>query len=351
MSDLVLDVRRVSRRYGDRTVVGEADLQLRAGRIACLLGPSGCGKSTLLRLIAGLESVDEGEIAISGRTVSAPGFGVAPEKRGVGLVFQDCALFPHLSVFDNISFGLTGLPKAERAGRVQTQLARFRIESLAQAWPHMLSGGEQQRVAIARALARNPAILLLDEPFSSLDGHLRAQVRQALMADLRQTGASVLIVTHDPEEAMLIADDMMLMAEGRILRTGTPEDCYRQPGSIAAARLLGDLAVLLATVVGGIANTALGPVPAGHADDGSACVLVRPEAIRLGNGGVRARVLATSFAGAFHVVTLEIGDHRLVARTTDAPPATGQMLDVSLDPSQPCLVVAPEAVGPDGLSA
>jgi iron(III) transport system ATP-binding protein len=345
VSDLVLDVRQVSRRYGDRIAVSEASLQLDAGRIACLLGPSGCGKSTLLRLIAGLEPVDHGEIAIGGHTVSAPGFCVPPESRGVGLVFQDCALFPHLSVFDNIGFGLTRLSKAERAERVQTQLARFHIENLAQAWPHMLSGGEQQRVAIARALARNPAILLLDEPFSSLDGHLRAQVRQSLLADLREAGASVLIVTHDPEEAMLIADDMILMAEGRILQTGAPEHCYRRPGSITAARLLGDLTVLPATVEGGVANTALGPVPAKHLNDGGACVLVRPEAVRLGNGGVPARVLATSFAGAFHAVTLEIGDYRLVAQTTAAPPAPGQMLDVSLDCSQPCVVVAPDSGG------
>jgi iron(III) transport system ATP-binding protein len=340
VSDLVLDVRQVSRRYGDRMAVSEAGLQLRAGRIACLLGPSGCGKSTLLRLIAGLEPVDEGEIAIGGHTVSAPGFCVAPESRGVGLVFQDCALFPHLSVFDNIGFGLTRLPKAERAERVQTQLARFHIEALAQAWPHMLSGGEQQRVAIARALARNPAILLLDEPFSSLDGHLRAQVRQSLVADLREAGASVLIVTHDPEEAMLIADDMILMAEGRILQTGAPEECYRRPESITAARLLGDLTVLPATVAGGVASTALGPVPAKHIDDGDACVLVRPEAIRLGNGGVPARVVATSFAGAFHAVTLEVDGQRLVAQTTGAPPAPGQVLDVSLDLSAPCVVEA-----------
>ena len=339
MSDPILEVRRVSRRYGDRTAVSEATLQLGAGRIACLLGPSGCGKSTLLRMIAGLEPIDEGEIATGGSRVSAPGFIVAPEHRGVGLVFQDYALFPHLSVADNVGFGLTALSKAERGERVRMQLVRFHIEALAAAWPHTLSGGEQQRVAIARALARDPAILLLDEPFSGLDGHLRAQVRESLVADLRKAGASVLIVTHDPGEALQLADDMILMAEGKILQTGTPEECYRRPSSIAAARLLGEVTVLPATVRKGLASTAFGTIPVMQVTEGNASVLVRPEAIRLGDGGVAAQVLSTSFAGASHLVSLGLGDQRVIARAIGTPPAVGQTLGVTLDPGEPYVVL------------
>ncbi len=337
MSDPVLDVRRVTRRYGSRAAVSEASFALGAGRIACLLGPSGCGKSTLLRLIAGLEPLDGGEIAIGGRTVSTTVSGLAPEHRGVGLVFQDYALFPHLNVADNIGFGLSGLPRAERAARVREQLARFHIEALAGAWPHTLSGGEQQRVAIARALAREPAILLLDEPFSGLDGYLRAQVRQSLVADLRAAGASVLIVTHDAGEALQIADDMILMAEGRILQTGAPDACYRRPRSGAAARLLGDVTVLPARVADGVAATAFGAIPAAGREDGQAWALVRPEAVRFGADGASARVAAVSFAGASYSVVLENEGQHLAVRMTGEPPAIGQTLHVSLDPERACL--------------
>ncbi len=332
MSAPVLDVRRVSRRYGRRLAVGEASFRLEAGRLACLLGPSGCGKSTLLRLIAGLEPIDEGEIAIGGTTVSMPGREMAPEQRGVGLVFQDFALFPHLTVAANVGFGLSQWPAAQRRERVARQLARFHLEHLAEAWPHTLSGGEQQRVAIARALAREPTILLLDEPFSGLDEHLRAQVRRSVLADLRASGTSVLIVTHDPEEALLMADDMILMAAGRILQTGTPQECYQRPATLAAARLLGEVTILPATVSDGIADTPIGPVPASGIADGPTSVFFRPEALRLDGRGVRAHVVSVGFAGPFLNVELEAGQTRFFVRMTGRGPQVGDSIEVALDP-------------------
>lgn len=334
MSSPVLELRGVSRRYGERLAVDAADLALSAGRIACLLGPSGCGKSTLLRLIAGLEPVDEGAIAIGGQVVSAPGLSIAPEDRGVGLVFQDSALFPHLTVTGNVGFGLAGTAAQEKRDKVTGLLARFHIGHLADAFPHTLSGGEQQRVAIARAFAREPAILLLDEPFSGLDGQLRADVRQSVLADLRAAGASVLIVTHDPEEALLIADDLALMADGRILQTGAPEECYAQPVSLAAARLLGDAVAVPAQVSGGVAQSVFGAVPAPGLADGPALAMLRPEDLHIGAEGVEAKVLATGFAGPFRTVGLAIGDVRVTARLAGEALAVGETVRVSRNPTK-----------------
>ena len=305
-SEPILTLEAVTRRYGRAVAVDQASLNLAAGRIACLLGPSGCGKSTLLRMIAGLEPVDQGEVRIAGQTVSTPAAMTPPERRGVGLVFQDNALFPHLDVTGNVGFGLSGLAPAERAERVGRLLDQFHVAHLARSFPHMLSGGEQQRVAIARALAREPALLLLDEPFSGLDGHLRESVRAALLGDLRAAGASVLIVTHDPEEAMGIADDLVLMAAGRILQTGNPADCYRRPVSVEAARLLGDVVLLPGEVRGGMIVTALGTAPAPGLPDGPARLGLRPEALRPAAQGIAARVIDQRFVGNGWRVTADL---------------------------------------------
>ncbi|MEW4467831.1 ABC transporter ATP-binding protein [Parasphingorhabdus sp. JC815] len=330
-----LTARDVSRIYENRNAVANATLKLHAGRITCLLGPSGCGKSTLLRLVAGLEPVDSGEIEIGGTIVSAPGKTVAPEDRGIGLVFQDFALFPHLSVADNIGFGLKNLPASQRRERVMTLLAQFHLEALADKWPHTLSGGEQQRVAIARALARSPSVLLLDEPFSGLDGHLRATVRQSVLADLRTTGTAVLIVTHDPEEAMLIADELALMAGGRILQTGSPPECYLRPVSIEAARLLGEATILPVRISGGVANTPFGIIPAPEMPDGEANAMIRPEALRFDMAGVPVKVVDVRFGGAFQTVTLAAQDLMITARMSGTSlPEVGAQICVSLDPAR-----------------
>ena len=232
------DVRRV---YHGKAAVDGVSLTLEPGRIACLLGPSGCGKSTLLRLIAGLEPVDGGVVESAQGRLSDTGIHVPPERRDIGFVFQDYALFPHLTVEANVAFGLQKMPGAERRRLAQEALAHVGLDHRAASYPQALSGGEQQRVALARAMVRKPAVLLLDEPFSGLDGRLKAEVRDATLAALREAGAAALIVTHDAEEAMMMADDLALMKHGRILQTGSPRDCYLKPVSTSAARHQGDM--------------------------------------------------------------------------------------------------------------
>ena len=336
-SEPILTLAGVTRRYGKAVAVDDASLSLAPGRIACLLGPSGCGKSTLLRMIAGLEPVDGGEVRIAGETVSTPGSTTPPERRGVGLVFQDNALFPHLDVTGNVGFGLSALPPAERAERVSRLLDQFHIAHLARSFPHMLSGGEQQRVAIARALAREPALLLLDEPFSGLDGHLRETVRSALLGDLRAAGATVLVVTHDPEEAMGIADDLVLMAAGRILQTGTPADCYRHPVSAEAARLLGEMIVLPGEVRGGAITTALGTTAAACLPDGPAWLGLRPAALRPGETGAAARMVEQRFIGSGWRITLDLGGTSIILRL---PEPVDDDLRLGFDPAAACLFPA-----------
>lgn len=302
---LALSLSKVRRLYNGKAAVDGVSLTLEAGKITCLLGPSGCGKSTLLRLIAGLEPIDGGTIA-SGWTLSGPGVHLAPEHRDIGFVFQDYALFPHLNVEDNIGFGLTHLDAKARRQRVTEQLERVQLLGRAKAFPQALSGGEQQRIALARALARQPALILLDEPFSGLDSYLKAEVRDATLAALRAAGTTALIVTHDAEEALMMADDLALMRDGQILQTGTPQDCYNHPRSLAAARLLGPVNTIAATVAKGQANCVLGTVPAGHLQDGAATILIRPEALRIGSAGAIAKVVRSRFSGADTVLTLAL---------------------------------------------
>ena len=337
INEPILTLTGVTRRYGKAVAVDDASLSLAPGRTACLLGPSGCGKSTLLRMIAGLEPVDDGEVRIAGETVSTLAAMTPPERRGVGLVFQDNALFPHLDVTGNVGFGISALPPAERANRVSRLLDQFHIAHLARSFPHMLSGGEQQRVAIARALAREPALLLLDEPFSGLDGHLREAVRSALLGDLRAAGASVLVVTHDPEEAMGIADDLVLMAAGRILQTGSPADCYRRPVSAEAARLLGEMIMLAGDVRGGAIVTALGTTPAAGLPDGPAWLGLRPEFLRHDVTGTAARVIEQRFIGSGWRVTLDLAGTSITLRLPE--PVDGG-LRLGFNPATACLFPA-----------
>lgn len=334
MTAAPLDILRlsgVSRRYGARTAVDRASLTLAEGRITCLLGPSGSGKSSILRMIAGLEPVDAGTVHLADRCLSQPGRTVPPEQRGVGLVFQDNALFPHLDVAANVAFGIAHLPPVERRGRVEELLDRFHIAHLAASYPHMLSGGEQQRVAIARALARFPALLLLDEPFSGLDGELRGRVRDALLADLRGSGATVLIVTHDPAEAMAIADELVLMAAGRILQSGAPAQCYADPVSIIAARLLGDALAVPGRIGGGRIETALGTFAAPGLADGKGVAMVRPHDLRLSPDGVAAQVESVGFAGSCWLVTVRSGGQVIAVPVAGPPPALGQRVGLAVN--------------------
>ncbi len=326
-----LTAQGLTRRYGDKTVVEDASLALECGRITALLGPSGCGKSTLLRMIAGLERPDAGVVRMFDKVLSDGRHFVPPEQRDIGLVFQDYALFPHLTVEQNVAFGLKRLPKAERRARALAQLERVRLADRASAWPHALSGGEQQRVALARALARQPSVVLLDEPFSGLDGRLKAEVQQATVTALRDSGAAALIVTHDAEEAMMMADDLALMRHGRILQTGTARECYLAPASPSAARLLGDTLELPAVLENGAARTAFGSIAA--SGSGPARVIARPEAFRIEVDGVEARVTNVRFGGPFVLADIEAGGQTAVARAPlAAAPAVGDTVHIRLEP-------------------
>ncbi len=330
-----LDIRAVTRAYPGIVALDAVSLALRSGRIMCLLGPSGSGKSSLLRVLAGLEPVDAGEIEASGRLISAPGYTVPPESRDVGLVFQDLALFPHLTVAQNVAFGLNKLDRRTRRARALDLLEGFKLGHRADDWPHTLSGGEMQRVAIARALAREPAALLLDEPFSGLDGDLKADVRAVVLSGLRAARAAILIVTHDPEEAMLIADDLALMSAGRLLQTGSPEDCYRNPVSLAAARLLGPANLVPAKVEGGVARSAFGSLPV-DGPDGPATLMIRPEGLRLVAEGMPVSISAVHFGGAFVEVTVEAGGVTATLRHSASElPAFGRA-HVVIEPARAC---------------
>ncbi len=333
---LALEVRDVRRAYGAVQALRGVNITLEPGAITCLLGPSGCGKSTLLRLIAGLEPVDGGEILKAGTLVSGPGVHLSAEKRGIGLVFQDYALFPHLNGFRNAEFGLQALPPAQRRQQAADALARAHIEQRGEAFPGQLSGGERQRVALARAIAPAPSVLLLDEPFSGLDGMLRAQVRDTALETLRQSGAAVLIVTHDAEEAMRMGDQLALMQSGAILQSGSPEDCYLRPTSLDAARLLGPANALAARIENGLAVTAWGAIPAGSGGD---TVIARPEAFVLAEDGVEAEVIERHYAGARCDLKLLAGGAVAIARFPSlTAPRVGDRLRARLDPAL-CTVV------------
>lgn len=333
MTDAMVTVSGVRRTYGPKIAVDLADLVLSRGRILGLLGASGSGKSTLLRLICGLERIDAGTISIDGEMVSSRDRSVPPEKRRVGMVFQDFALFPHLTVAQNIGFGLKG--RKDRQAMVQRLLERMRLSDRAGAFPHMLSGGEQQRVALARALARDPAVILLDEPFSSLDGSLRADVRDDLVQALRDSGTSTIIVTHDAEDAMIMADDLALMDKGRIIQTGTPTNLYTHPTSIAAARLLGAINLVEAQVRDGRATSMIGETATGLGD-GPAWIGIRPTDLSLtdADDGMSVRVLATGFSGAFKALKVSCDQHVLTVHVRGDTPPDGSLAKLAPDPDR-----------------
>ena len=295
-----LAVEAVSRRYGRNLALDRVSLALGAGEILAVLGDSGCGKSTLLRLVAGLDEPDEGEIRIDGRAVAGNGRSVAPEARGVGLMFQDYALFPHLTVLANVRFGLGRLGRGEARRVALERLQEVGLADRADGYPATLSGGEAQRVALARALAPRPRVLLLDEPFSNLDAGTRDRVRADTVAVLRQAGASAILVTHDAAEAVEVADRIALMRAGCLIQCDTAEALYRAPQSPAAARALGDILEIPGQAANRRVETPLGPLPLPPAlADGAVRVCLRPEAIRVGppGEGRPSRVLRRTFAG------------------------------------------------------
>jgi iron(III) transport system ATP-binding protein len=296
---------RVTKRFADVTAVDEASLCVARGEVVALLGPSGCGKTTLLRLVAGFERPDGGSIAVAGRPVAGSAW-VAPESRRVGMVFQDYALFPHLTVAANVGFGL---PRRERSRRVPELLAIVGLEGLERRYPHELSGGQQQRVALARALAPAPELVLLDEPWSNVDPFLRESLRAEVIEIIRPLGVTVLLVTHDREEAFSLADRIALMRDGTIVQEGTAEQLYFAPASRWAAEFVGAANVLTGRVVAGRIETALGAFPANGASSATAAqVLVRPELLELEPSPAgSAEVVAREFRGhdVFYRVLLD----------------------------------------------
>ena len=317
MSTPALVFEDVSKSYGRTPAAVGLDLTVERGEIITLIGPSGCGKSTALRLMAGLERPDGGRILVADEVVAGVGTFVQPEKRRVGMVFQDHALFPHLSVERNVAFGLTGLPRSERRARVREVLELVRLADKAKRYPHELSGGEQQRVALARALAPRPAVVLLDEPFSSLDENLRAQVRAELVGVLRSTGTTAVFVTHDQTEALSIGDRVVVMQAGRIEQADTPQRVFEQPATRFVASFMGDADFLPSHVHKALLTCEIGvvsTVPGWGRADTDVEVVLRPHEVALtpasNRAGGGAEVIAVEYHGAFVLHTVRLASGR-----------------------------------------
>lgn len=334
-----LDLIGVSHDYGTRRAVSDISFHVAPGEILGLLGPSGCGKSTTLRLAAGLEDLQTGEVRIGGRTVAGKDVSIPTERRHVGMVFQDHALFPHLSVAQNIGFGLGHLETGERDARIERWAGRLGLTQHLHSYPHRLSGGEQQRVALARAMAPEPSVMLLDEPFSSLDSRLRDQIRDETVEVLKQAGTATLLVTHDPEEAMRMGDRIAIMQAGRIEQLDTPARVYASPATPFTARFLSETNEMPVRVAQGVVETPFGRLPA-TAPDGAGLLMFRPEALQESGGGtgqdraVAFTVERATALGAYR--RLEISDGRglrLAARLPAGPlPPAGTVLHFGLNP-------------------
>ena len=304
-----LRIERLTVMYGTLRAVDEVSVAVADGELLCLLGPSGSGKSTLLRAVAGVERPSSGRIVLDGVELAGPDVFVEPERRRVGMVFQDYALFPHLTVAANVAFGLRTRPKGEVDRTVAAMLDRVELRGHAQSFPHMLSGGERQRVALARALAPAPRVLLMDEPFSSLDGRLRDQVRRQTLDLLRETRTTAIIVTHDADEAMRVADRIALLREGRLEQCGSPRELYRRPASRFVARFFGDLNEVTGVCRGGCVETPLGCFDAAHVGGSRfATVCLRPQDLRIASGptGVAAHVVRSEFRGEVDHLVLAV---------------------------------------------
>ncbi len=274
-----INVRGLTVGFDGTEVLHGVDLDVIAGQVTALLGPSGCGKTTLLRAIAGLEIPDAGEIEIGDTIVAGAGTNVAAERRRVGMVFQDWALFPHLTVAGNVAFGL---PRADRKGpKVEAALEMVGLGGFGDRSPGTLSGGQQQRVALARALAPEPSALLLDEPFSNLDTALRSKVRTEVHELLHRVGITTVFVTHDQDEAFVLGDDVAVMSEGVIVQQAPPHRIYTEPADAWVARFVGDANLVPGAMSGGFAETAVGRVPVRSSVSGAVDVLLRPEDLRI----------------------------------------------------------------------
>jgi iron(III) transport system ATP-binding protein len=328
---VVLETRQLTKRYPGTTypAVTDFNLQVREGEIFGLLGPSGCGKTTLLRLLAGFETPDAGSVTAGGSVVAdaATGYLQLPESRRIGFVFQDYALFPHLTVLQNVVFGLPRLSRRERLERASETLDLVGMTLFRSRYPHQLSGGQQQRVALARALAPRPRLVLLDEPFSSLDAAMRGGTRTEVRRILQRSGTTAILVTHDQEEALTFSDRIAVMRSGKLEQVGTPEEVYRYPRTAFTASFLGTANLVQGTAAGRQASTPLGHLPLSRSALGQVLLCLRPENMSLDGckggpdeAGLEVRVLQREFQGAQSVLQCEpltraeSLPHRLVVR-------------------------------------
>lgn len=341
-----LTFEKVSLSFGPIQAVHDVSFDLAPGEIVCLLGPSGCGKTTLLRIAAGIERPGTGRVLIDDLEMAGPSRFVPPEKRNIGLMFQDFALFPHMSIIANVAFGLRGLRRTDALREARQALKRVGLEDHESDYPHRLSGGEQQRVALARAIVPRPQVMLMDEPFSGLDQRLRDNVRTETLALLKETRATAMLVTHDPVEALGLADRILLMRRGRLIQAGRPAEIYRRPADAEAARFFCDMNELIGRVRAGHAETPLGTFPAkGQADGEAVLVMIRPQAFSAAAAGLGpegfileerfigdATLLRAVFKGLDEPVTL-----RMPASTA---PRQGTSVAFSIDPAQVLLFTA-----------
>lgn len=351
-----LAMERIGHAFGAFAAVQDLSLTVAAGELVCLLGPSGCGKTTTLRIAAGVERQRTGRVTIEGSVVSDDALHTPPEGRSIGLMFQDFALFPHLSVADNVGFGLKR-NAPERGRVVADHLALVGLSEYGDKFPHMLSGGEQQRVALARALAPKPGVMLMDEPFSGLDNRLRDTVRDETLGILDGQDAGVLMITHDPGEAMRMADRIALMRAGRIVQAGTPHELYHAPVDRQAAAFFSDINVFAGIVAGGSVSTVLGTFPAsGLADGSGAEVVIRPHHIAIADAdpgtnpdgacAVPATVVRSRFIGAEATIQARIGDQgssvNATLRNDGEPPERGARVWLTVPRARSFVFAAPD---------
>ncbi len=312
---MIISIEGVHKRYAPDNVVAVDgfSLDVEEGEILTLLGPSGCGKTTMLRLIAGLEVPDEGSITIGGQVVVGGRSWVPPERRGVGMVFQDYALFPHLTVGQNVAFGLTDMPRSRRRERAQEVLHSLGLPQHYDRYPHELSGGQRQRVALARSLAPKPLVVLMDEPFSNLDSHLREQIRDDVVQAVRASGTTCILVSHDQRDALAVSDRVAVMNQGRLEQLGTPKEIYKHPHSIFVATFVGRTNLLQGKIHGGqgCVLTEFGAFckvdRLGLPEGTAALIAVRPEGFAITQeGGMPATVLSTIYTGSVVEAVVEV---------------------------------------------
>jgi iron(III) transport system ATP-binding protein len=295
--------------YHNRETLRGVSLTAEPGEVLCLLGPSGSGKTTLLRIAAGIEAQLSGRLLLNDREVAGPSVFVPPEQRGIGLMFQDFALFPHMSVVENVRFGLTAMPAREGISEAMAALERVGLAHCAQKYPHALSGGEQQRVALARALAPRPGVLLMDEPFSGLDSRLKDTIRADTLAILRETRATAVVVTHDAEEAMRMADRIALLRDGKLVQVGSSDDLYRRPKDLFTAAFFSEINEFSGIVHSGRVATPLGVAEApGIAEGREVSIAVRLSGVGVSedSGVIPARILSRRFLGVVELLELAI---------------------------------------------